>query len=165
VRLGLGRLLIDDGDVRVDVELDEEAGIETVCPTGASYAWTRKQGGIGARGVVALGEIVHRLDARAVIDDTAGYYKRHTGWRWSPPRTAPGNKQPRQSRSAYSAQTPRWRRSAASNSFECMAPIRSRSGCVPDAMICTARSTSTCPASRPSSTATSSSTSGPSASR
>ncbi|HTX47625.1 MAG TPA: DUF2804 family protein, partial [Solirubrobacteraceae bacterium] len=83
VRLAVGRLQIDNDDVRVDIELDEEAGIETVCPTGASYAWTRKQGGIGARGEVALGAHVHRLDARAVIDDTAGYYERHTRWHWS----------------------------------------------------------------------------------
>ena len=39
-------------------------------------------------------------------------------------------------------------RSAASSSFECIAPIRSRSGSAPDAMISTARSTSTLPASR-----------------
>jgi hypothetical protein len=83
VRLGFGRLRIDDGEMRAEIQLDEQPGIETVCPSGGSYAWTRKQGGIAARGTVALGERLYPLDARAVIDDTAGYYQRHTRWRWS----------------------------------------------------------------------------------
>ena len=59
----------------------------------------------------------------------------------------------------------RWRRSAASSSLECIAPISSRSGCTPAATISIARSTSTSPARRPSSARTSSSTSGSRASR
>jgi hypothetical protein len=54
-----------------------------VCPSGASYAWTRKQGGIRAHGTVALGGRRHVVDERAVIDDTAAYYERHTRWCWS----------------------------------------------------------------------------------
>jgi hypothetical protein len=83
VTLTRGHVLIDDGDVRVDLELDECDGIETVCPSGASYAWTRKQGGIGARGTVRLDGQTRMIDALAVIDDTAAYYERHTRWRWS----------------------------------------------------------------------------------
>ena len=59
----------------------------------------------------------------------------------------------------------RCRRSSASSSLECIAPISSRSGSTPAAMISIARSTSTSPASRSSSARTSSSTSGSSASR
>jgi hypothetical protein len=83
VRLDLGRLRIEDRDVLVDIALAEQDGIETVCPSGASYAWTRKQGGIAARGIARLAGEVHPLAARAVIDDTAGYYERHTRWLWS----------------------------------------------------------------------------------
>jgi Protein of unknown function (DUF2804) len=83
VRLAIGHVRIDDGEVRADIELDEEPGIETVCPSGTSYAWTRKQGGIRARGTIAIGDRRYPLDGRAVIDDTAGYYERHTRWRWS----------------------------------------------------------------------------------
>ncbi len=83
VRLTAGRLRIDDRDVAVDLALDERAGIETVCPSGASYAWTRKQGGVRAYGTAVLSGRQHVIDGRAVIDDTAAYYERHTRWHWS----------------------------------------------------------------------------------
>jgi len=84
VRLGYGRArVIGDHGVTIDLELDEAAGVETVCPSGHSYAWTRKQGGVGARGTVTLDGVTHPIDARAMIDDTAAYYQRHTSWRWS----------------------------------------------------------------------------------
>jgi hypothetical protein len=83
LQLDRGRVRIEDRDVSVDIALKEQDGIETVCPSGASYAWTRKQGGIPARGIVQLAGDVRPVAARAVIDDTAGYYERHTRWRWS----------------------------------------------------------------------------------
>jgi hypothetical protein len=83
VQLTPGHLRVLETDVQIDVELEEEAGIETVCPSGDSYAWTRKQGGISARGTVAIDGRPRRLHARAVIDDTAAYYQRHTSWHWS----------------------------------------------------------------------------------
>jgi len=89
-RLGRGRVTLTPGltrireaGVQVEIELVERAGIETVCASGDSYAWTRKQGGVRARGTVTLDGIERRLDARAVIDDTAAYYERHTSWCWS----------------------------------------------------------------------------------
>jgi len=77
VQMRAGRLVIPE--LCLDVRLDEESGIETVSPSGASYAWTRKQGGVRASGSLADSVI----DARAIIDDTAGYYARYTSWRWS----------------------------------------------------------------------------------
>ena len=89
-RLGRGRVTIQPGRVRVDeptvqidLRLDEEPGVETICPSGAHYGWTRKQGGIPARGTVVLAGVRHDVDARAVIDDTSAYYERHTTWKWS----------------------------------------------------------------------------------
>ena len=76
------------------------------------------------------------------------------------PRRDGASPRPLVGRSACS----RWRLSSASSSFECIAPISSRSGSVPAATISTARSTSTSPARRSSSALTSSSTSGSSAS-
>jgi hypothetical protein len=84
VRLDYRRArVIGDRGVTIELELDEGAGVETVCPSGHSYAWTRKQGGVRARGTVALDGVTHPIDGRAMIDDTAAYYQRHTSWRWS----------------------------------------------------------------------------------
>jgi hypothetical protein len=79
---GSGAVEMKRGRLRVggvcSLEVEEVAGVETVCPAGCSYAWTRKQGGVRATGPVLGIE----LDARAVIDDTAAYYPRHTSWQW-----------------------------------------------------------------------------------
>jgi hypothetical protein len=78
-----GRLRIADGDVEVDIAVEEGPGVETVCPQGAQYAWTRKQAGAPASGSVRIGGRVMPLSGRAVIDDSAGYHARHAAWRWS----------------------------------------------------------------------------------
>ena len=83
VELGYGSLRVRDTNVQVDLVLVEEAGIETVTRSDSGYAWTRKQGGIPVAGTVMLEGEPRRLAARAVIDDTAAYYDRHTFWRWS----------------------------------------------------------------------------------
>jgi hypothetical protein len=81
--LSPGRVRLRDGAVALDLTLDETAGVETVCPSGAGYGWTRKQGGIAARGWISLKGERRELQAQAVIDDTAAYYQRHTRWHWS----------------------------------------------------------------------------------
>jgi hypothetical protein len=83
-RRGGRHVELTDGALRVpeagiDLTLDEQPGIETVCPSGGQYVWTRKQGGIGARGTV-LGR---PFAGRAIVDDTAGYHERRTAWFWS----------------------------------------------------------------------------------
>ena len=83
VRLQTGRVRIDDGPVRLELTLDEGPGVESVCSTGEGYAWTRKQGGVRAHGTATIDGTPVPIDARAVIDDTAAYYARHTQWRWS----------------------------------------------------------------------------------
>jgi hypothetical protein len=83
VDLTEGRVAVADGDVAIALDLDEEAGIETVCPSGSAYAWTRKQGGVAAVGTVTVAGKERRIESRAVIDDTAGYHSRHTRWHWS----------------------------------------------------------------------------------
>ncbi|MGA2010235.1 MAG: DUF2804 family protein [Solirubrobacteraceae bacterium] len=84
VRLARGIAEVDARRVTLTVALAGIAGIETIAPSGASHAWTRKQGGILARATIAvLGDAPRRFEARAVIDDTAAYYERHTRWRWS----------------------------------------------------------------------------------
>jgi hypothetical protein len=71
-------------EVLVELALDERPGVESVCVSGDGYGWTRKQGGVHVRGTVTLpGAAPVTLEARAVIDDTAAYYERHTRWRWA----------------------------------------------------------------------------------
>ncbi len=83
VDLEWGRARVTDDDVKIDLTLGEGDGVETVCVSGASYAWTRKQGGVAATGTVVINGRRQVVHAYAVIDDTAGYYERHTRWRWS----------------------------------------------------------------------------------
>jgi hypothetical protein len=79
-----GRVLIADRGVELDLTLDEEAGIEALCPHGRFEVWTRKQAGVRAHGTLAVdGGPAREIEARAVIDDTAGHHARHTEWRWS----------------------------------------------------------------------------------
>ena len=81
--LWTGGASLSHRDLQVELALDEVAGIETVCPAGDAYAWTRKQGGIRAHGRVSIDGRTHEIDDHAIIDDTAAYYPRHTSWRWS----------------------------------------------------------------------------------
>ena len=83
VELGPGRAVVRDRGVEIDIELDETEGVETVSPHGRHYVWTRKQGGVTARGEVTLDGEARTVDARAVIDDSAGYHARRTTWSWS----------------------------------------------------------------------------------
>jgi hypothetical protein len=83
VTLSRGRLAVRGLGIEIELELDERDGIETACASGAGYGWTRKQGGIRAHGNVRIAGADRSLDARAIIDDTAAYYARHTHWRWS----------------------------------------------------------------------------------
>jgi Domain of unknown function (DUF2804), C-terminal len=89
VKLGIdrpGRVLVLDDGVEIDLALDEVDGVETICPAAdgarGAYTWTRKQGGVRAHGTVLVDGVVRELDARAIVDDSAGYHQRHTAWRW-----------------------------------------------------------------------------------
>jgi hypothetical protein len=83
VRLPPGRARVDDGAIAIDLILAEGAGVETICPSGTAYGWTRKQGGIPAHGTVSIEGRRHAVAGRAIVDDTAAYYARHTVWQWS----------------------------------------------------------------------------------
>ena len=82
-RLEPGRVRVATPGVRIELELDEGPGVEVASPHGGSYIWTRKQGGVSAVGTVVLDGRRFDVDAKAIIDDSAGYHARHTVWRWS----------------------------------------------------------------------------------
>jgi hypothetical protein len=80
VRIDGSHVTVDTRDVRIDVALEEDAGVET---SHRDDVWTRKQAGIPAHGEVRIGSRMYSFSCRAVVDDTAGYHQRHTRWTWS----------------------------------------------------------------------------------
>jgi Protein of unknown function (DUF2804) len=78
---GAGR--VRDGGVEIAVEIDERPPVETATAYGRSFAWTAKQADVPARGTVRLDGRTIDVDARAVVDVSAGYHPRHTAWKWS----------------------------------------------------------------------------------
>jgi hypothetical protein len=83
IALGQGHVEVEAPGVRIALSLDEGEGIETVSPSGASWIWTRKQAGVPARGRVEVAGRSREVAAEAVVDESAGYHRRHTAWRWS----------------------------------------------------------------------------------
>ena len=83
IALSPGKVGVDDGDVEIRLDLDEREPVETATAYGRSFAWTAKQADVPARGTVRIDGRVLDIDARAVVDVSAGYHPRHTAWKWS----------------------------------------------------------------------------------
>jgi len=83
VSLAPGAVRVRDGDVEIDLVIDEGPGVESVCPHGSAWVWTRKQAGVAIRGSVRVAGSELAIDGLGVVDDTAGYHARYTAWRWS----------------------------------------------------------------------------------
>jgi hypothetical protein len=83
VRLDRRRAHVHDGPVQVDLTLGDGPPVEVISPHGGEYVWTRKVGGVRACGRVVLDGRERRIDARAVVDESAGYHARETAWAWS----------------------------------------------------------------------------------
>jgi hypothetical protein len=84
VRIEGSHASVHSEGVRIDVTVEEGDGVESVHPSGSNgYVWTRKQAGVRAHGEVRVGSRMYSLHCPAVIDDTAGYHRRHTSWTWS----------------------------------------------------------------------------------
>jgi len=77
------RLEIDSPDLRASLTLGKAQPIETICPSGAAWSWTRKRAGVPVSGTVEVPGRRWELDALAVDDESAGYHARHTDWHWS----------------------------------------------------------------------------------
>lgn len=86
VALDGSRVHVAAGGVRIELELTESAGVETVSPASSrgAYIWTRKQASVPVRGSVAIDGARYAIAGDAgFIDDSAGYHARHTTWNWS----------------------------------------------------------------------------------
>ena len=83
IELAPGRVRVREGDVEAEIEVDEHAPVETATAYGRTFAWTAKQADVPARGAVRIDGRAIEVDARAVVDVSAGYHPRHTAWKWS----------------------------------------------------------------------------------
>jgi hypothetical protein len=77
------RVTVRGRAVRLELALGDGTPVEVVSPHGREYAWTRKRGGVIARGWIEVHGRRRELDLRAIVDESAGYHARRTAWRWS----------------------------------------------------------------------------------
>lgn len=77
IELGPGRVTVRGV---MELALEENGGFELTSTTSRGNSiWTRKQGGVRTHGTVLGREI----EARGIVDESAGDHDRHTAWRWS----------------------------------------------------------------------------------
>ncbi len=75
---------LETREVRARLRLGDGEPIECACRSGdRGYGWTRKRAGVPIEGTIEAGGRRWEVDALAVDDESAGYHRRHTAWRWS----------------------------------------------------------------------------------
>jgi Protein of unknown function (DUF2804) len=77
------QLEIDSPGLRASLRLGQCLPIEAICPSGSGWGWTRKRAGVPIEGTVEVPGRRWEISARGVDDESAGYHRRHTSWRWS----------------------------------------------------------------------------------
>jgi Protein of unknown function (DUF2804) len=82
-RIDGAEVAIDGPSVRARLRVEDGPAVETLSQHGASYIWTRKQGGVRVSGLIELDGEPIQFDARGMVDESAGYHARHTVWSWS----------------------------------------------------------------------------------
>jgi hypothetical protein len=83
VRIDGPRLEIDSPGLRASLRLGECAAIESICPSGSGWGWTRKRAGVPIEGTVEVPGRRWEISARGIDDESAGYHRRQTSWHWS----------------------------------------------------------------------------------
>jgi len=69
--------------LRASLQLGEGSAIESICPSGSSWGWTRKRAGVPVTGTIEAGGRQWKVNGLGVDDESAGYHQRHTSWHWS----------------------------------------------------------------------------------
>ncbi len=77
------RIEIDSPGLWVSLRLGQCAPIEAICPSDSGWGWTRKRAGVPIEGTIEVPGRRWRVSARGVDDESAGYHRRQTSWRWS----------------------------------------------------------------------------------
>lgn len=74
---------IEAAGLRASLRLGEAAAIESICPSGNGWGWTRKRAGLPVEASLEVPGRRWLLSGSGVDDESAGYHQRHTSWRWS----------------------------------------------------------------------------------
>jgi hypothetical protein len=83
VRMEGDRIEIEAAGVRASLLLGDSAPVESICPSGSGWGWTRKRAGVPVTGEIETTERRWEVDGHGVDDESAGYQKRRTSWHWS----------------------------------------------------------------------------------
>lgn len=74
---------IEARGLRAELELGEAAAVESICPSGSGWGWTRKRAGVPIAATIELEGRRLELGGLGVDDESAGYHQRDTRWLWS----------------------------------------------------------------------------------
>ncbi len=77
------RLEIDSPGLRASLRLGQCLPIEAICPSGSGWGWTRKRAGVPIEGTIEVPGKRWEISGRGIDDESAGYHRRRTSWRWS----------------------------------------------------------------------------------
>jgi len=83
VRFDGSKLEIEARGLRASLRLGECEPIESICPSGSGWGWTRKRAGVPIEGAIEIPGQRWQVAGFGVDDESAGYLRRHTSWRWS----------------------------------------------------------------------------------
>ena len=78
-----GKVRVATRGVDIELDIEEREPVETATAYGETFAWTAKQADVPVSGFVRIGDRRLPIDARGVVDVSAGYHPRHTEWKWS----------------------------------------------------------------------------------
>lgn len=81
--VGQTSLEIRSGPVSASLKLGDGEAVESLCPSGRGWGWTRKRAGLPVTGTIEAEGRSWQVDGRGVDDHSAGYHARHTSWSWS----------------------------------------------------------------------------------
>ncbi len=83
VRMDGPSLEIETRGLRASLRLGEAEAIESICPSGSGWGWTRKRAGVPIVGTIESPGKRWEIAGLGVDDESAGYHQRQTSWHWS----------------------------------------------------------------------------------
>jgi hypothetical protein len=83
LRMDGAEIEIDSPGLRASLRLGDSEPIESICPSGGAWGWTRKRGGVPITGTIEIPGRRWSVEGRGIDDESAGYHRRRTSWRWS----------------------------------------------------------------------------------